>query len=125
MTEARYCLDTNICIYLLRGASDKLRDRVSACPAGSIVISAIVQAEVAFGLVKLGQEEFADRLFSKFTVLPFDEKAALVYARIPFRRGGFDRLIAAHALALDLTLVTNNARDFADIAGLRCENWTD
>ena len=57
-------------------------------------------------------------------LLPFDEAAVRAYAALPFRRGSFDRLIAAHALALDLTLVTSNVRDFADIPGLLVENWT-
>jgi tRNA(fMet)-specific endonuclease VapC len=57
-------------------------------------------------------------------VLPFDEAAARAYARLPFKRGRFDRLLAAHALSLDLTVITNNERDFSDIAGLRVENWT-
>jgi len=56
--------------------------------------------------------------------VPFDTAAARQYAELHFRRGSFDRLIAAHALALDLTLITNNERDFADIPDLRVENWT-
>jgi tRNA(fMet)-specific endonuclease VapC len=56
-------------------------------------------------------------------VLPFDAAAAEVYARLPFRRGSFDRLIAAHALALDLVLVTDNVADYADVPGLKVENW--
>jgi tRNA(fMet)-specific endonuclease VapC len=43
---------------------------------------------------------------------------------LPFRRASYDRLIAAHALSLDLTLITNNEGDFADVPGLRVENWT-
>ena len=64
------------------------------------------------------------RFFVAVPVMPFDEGAARLYARLPFRRGSFDRLVAAHALSLGLTLVTNNGRDFADIPGLRIENWT-
>lgn len=56
-------------------------------------------------------------------ILPFDDRAAVAYASLPFRRARFDRLIAAHALSLGLTLVTNNEADFADIPGLRVENW--
>ena len=57
-------------------------------------------------------------------MLPFEEVAAEAYQLVPFRRGRFDRLIAAHALALGLTVVTNNEEDFADIPGLAIENWT-
>jgi tRNA(fMet)-specific endonuclease VapC len=56
--------------------------------------------------------------------LPFDDAAARAYARMPFRRGRFDRLLAAHALSLDATVVTNNLSDFADIPGLKVEDWT-
>ena len=62
--------------------------------------------------------------FERLPVLPFDRAAAHVYARLPFSRHRFDRLIAAHALALDLTLVTANARDFRDMPDLRVEDWT-
>jgi tRNA(fMet)-specific endonuclease VapC len=55
--------------------------------------------------------------------MPFDEAAARAYARVPFRRGKLDRLIAAHALALDIVLITNNERDFADVHGLQTVDW--
>jgi tRNA(fMet)-specific endonuclease VapC len=57
-------------------------------------------------------------------VLPFDENAARAYARIPFKRASYDRLIAAHALAQTLIVVTDNEADFADVPGLVVENWT-
>lgn len=65
----------------------------------------------------------AIKLFDLVPPLPFDRAAADVYAGLPFRRARYDRLIAAHALSLGLTLVTNNERDFQDIPGLRIENW--
>ncbi|MFM2410506.1 MAG: hypothetical protein RL481_1334, partial [Pseudomonadota bacterium] len=54
----------------------------------------------------------------------FDEAAARAYASIPFKRGTFDRLIAAQALSLDLTVISSNSKDFADVPGLKVENWT-
>ena len=57
-------------------------------------------------------------------ILPFDEAAARCYAQLPFRRGRFDRLLAAHALSLGSTVITDNEADFADIPGLTIENWT-
>ena len=57
-------------------------------------------------------------------ILPFDEAAARTYAQLPFRRRSFDRLIAAHAISLGITVVTNNEADFADVSGLQVENWT-
>lgn len=65
-----------------------------------------------------------NRFLAEFPVLPFDEPAGRAYAQVPFRRGKLDRLIAAHALALDIILVTNNVRDFADVPGLKAEDWT-
>lgn len=124
MADRKYLLDANICIYLLEGTSDVLLKKVSSVAADELSISAIVQAEVALGLALTGQGDLAGRFFDKFEILPFDSEAAKAYALLPFRRASFDRLIAAHALALDRTLVTNNPRDFADVPGLKTENWT-
>ncbi|GAA0638680.1 hypothetical protein GCM10009424_11590 [Sphingomonas ursincola] len=57
-------------------------------------------------------------------IQPFDEAAARAYAQLPFKRARFDRLLAAHALSIGATVVTNNEGDFADIPGLKVENWT-
>jgi tRNA(fMet)-specific endonuclease VapC len=76
------------------------------------------------GARTLDAEAEAEAFFELVTVLPFDRAAAAAYARLPFRRGSFDRLIAAHALCAGLTIVTNNERDYKDIPGLRVENWT-
>lgn len=97
--------------------------------AGSVVTSSIVFAEFALGFLR--QAANPDRpglqsvmpFFDRVSVLPFDRLAAMRYAQLPFRRARFDRLIAAHALALDAVLVTNNPDDFADIHGLKVENW--
>jgi tRNA(fMet)-specific endonuclease VapC len=124
--DPRFLLDSNACIYLLEGLSDRLRDRVESHAPSDIVTSAIVYAEVVRGLdaddpVALTK---TDRLFEKIAILPFDRATARAYMRVPFRPGSFDRLIAAHALAINLVLVTSNARDFADIPGLEVEDWT-
>jgi tRNA(fMet)-specific endonuclease VapC len=57
-------------------------------------------------------------------LLPFDEAAAREYARLPFKRARFDRLLAAHALSIGATIITNNEADFADVPDLKIENWT-
>lgn len=127
VTEAAFLLDSNICIYVLDGDDRHaaLRQRLEGHPPGSIVTSAVGAAEVMRGrkgtLTDHGERVGA--FFAMFPIQPFDGAAARRFADVPSRRGGFDRLIAAHALALDLTLVTNNERDFADIPGLRVENW--
>lgn len=121
----KYLLDANICILLLAGDS-KVVSRASECFEGEIAISAIVFAEIALGSWRGKPPSIIilDRFAQRFPPLPFDVLAAKKYAELPFRRASYDRLIAAHALSLDLTLVTNNEADFADIRGLRVENWT-
>ena len=85
--------------------------------------SSVAFAEVMVGARKLGAVSQAESLFEVVKVLPFDQAAARIYAELPFRRGSFDCLIAAHALSLALVLVTNNEHDFANISGLTVENW--
>jgi len=126
VTEPRFLLDSNICLYILADFAGAAAHRLAEQAQGSVVTSAIAFAEVEHGLQLAGpaERDAAVALFEAVEVLPFDGLAAVNYARLPFRPARFDRLIAAHALALDLTLVTNNARDFADIPGLKIENWT-
>lgn len=124
MTEPAFLLDANTCVYILDGIGEALRHRVEASRPGMLVTSAVAFAEVMIGAVRREAVIETRRLFDTIPVLPFDQSAAEAYMRLPFKRGSFDRLIAAHALALELTLVTNNERDFADVPGLRIENWT-
>ncbi|EZP57193.1 Ribonuclease VapC [Sphingomonas sp. RIT328] len=122
----RFLLDSNICIYLLEALSDRARHRAESCALGEVVTSAVVYAEVLRGVDPAdGHAMRAMRaFFDLITPLPFDTTAAEAYQRLPFRRGRFDRLIGAHALALRLTVVTANVSDYADIPGLSVENWT-
>jgi len=123
--EPQFLLDTNICIYVLVDSTSIAARRVGECDEGIAVASAVSYAEALKGVRAGGPEAEATlaRFFRRVPVLPFDEKAALAYAHLPFRRGSFDRLIAAHALSLGLVLVTNNERDFRNLPGLRVENW--
>lgn len=126
MTSPRFLIDSNICIYILSGSGNQLRRRLEECGEGEAIVSAISYAEVMHGIPIGDRErsERANRLFTLFGVVPFDRAAAECYRQLPFRRGRFDRLIGAHALALGVTLVTNNEADFADVPGLKIENWT-
>ena len=127
MTEPLFLLDTNICIYILADARSTAAMRLARCSAGSAVVSAVSYAEVLKG-VRLGGAEAETamaRFFQRVPVLDFDYRAARAYAGLPFRRGSFDRLIAAQALSLGLTLVTNNERDFRDLPNLKVENWAE
>jgi tRNA(fMet)-specific endonuclease VapC len=122
----KYLLDSNILIGIAVAQNDQLRANIAECDAGDLATSAISFAEVAYGSMR-GKPPLLDdlrALIEEVEVLPFDEMAALVYANLPFKRASYDRLIAAHALALGLTIVTDNETDFADVPGLRVENWT-
>jgi len=123
--EPAYLLDSNICIFILADARGASARAVQQQDVGRVVTSSVAYAEVMRG-VPIGEHEafaLARRLFERIEPLPFDRDAADAYVRLPFRRARFDRLIAAHALSRGLVLVTNNPRDFADIAGLKVENW--
>lgn len=118
-------LDTNICIYILADAQSSAARRLEEFDSGEVCVSSISFAEIAVGVLRdpAARLDIVTALFEQVPVQPFDQQAALHYARLPFRRRSFDRLIAAHALSLGATLVTNNPRDFADIPALRIENW--
>ena len=125
MADPAFLLDTNILVYLISDQSRYLRDRVEQCEPGTLATSTLCVAEAAFGLhddPRVGPA--LDRLLTVIAPLPFDLAAAGRFADIPFRRGRLDRFIAAQALSSRLTIVTNNERDFSDIAGLTIENWT-
>lgn len=100
--------------------------RLSACASDEVAISAINFAEIALGS-ELGKPPPPDVLAAfvrRIPIIPFDDAAARAYARLPFKRARFDRLLAAHALSIGATVVTNNEGDFADVPGLKVENWT-
>ena len=129
----RYMLDTNICIYVIKNRPEALRDRFNA-EAAHLCISSVVLSELFYGAEKSAKpqqnrtvvEGFAARL----AVLPFDAKAAMHYGQIraDLERQGrvigpYDLMIAGHARAEGLTLVSNNIREFARVDGLRVEDW--
>ena len=124
-SDARYLLDTNICIYILDARPPLLRRRLEQQPMGSLVTSTIVLAEILRGIDP--DDRFAmarlNGLLEIVPALPFDAAAAETYARLPFRRGRFDRLIAAHALSRGLAVVTAHLADFTDVPGLAVEDW--
>lgn len=125
MDEPCFLLDSDICIYALLGRSEALRQRLGEQSEGTVAISAVTLAEIGVGYGAVMDE--ADELkafLSQVEILPFEDSAARAYAALPFRRGSFDRLIAAHAIATGRTLVTNNEADFSDVPQLKVENWT-
>ena len=103
-----------------------LNQRLASCQPGDVAISAISFAEVALGTWngKPPRQDVLDAFSRAIPVVPFDEAASRAYAALSFKRARFDRLLAAHALSLNLVVMTNNEADFADVPGLQVENWT-
>ena len=128
----RYMLDTNICIYLMKRQPPRVLARFAMLDHGDVVMSALTLGELRFGAAvspHRAQDEAAlDGLLEDVPWLPFGDAAASSYAALRAavpdrRRDAIDRLIAAHAVSLDLTLVTNDETSFAGYPGLRLENW--
>ena len=130
----KYMLDTNICIYLMKHQPPEVRERFAACFVGDVVISAVTLAELEYGIACSGAaSQAANRsalasFLEDILVAPFEAQAAKAYGpiRAAYKdrdRDALDILIASHAVALGVTLVTNNEADFVSYAGLRVENW--
>lgn len=122
----RYLIDANSAVYAMGVGNSRLIDRIKACDEGEIGISVISFAEVAYGTYagKPPSPDVLEAFVAAIPLIPFDEAAARAYARLPFKRARFDRLLAAHALSIDAIVVTNNEADFVDVPGLEVENWT-
>lgn len=122
----KYLLDTNIIIKLTMAQSEALRIRAAECLDGDMVTSSIAIAEVLYGSVN-DKPPTLDQLEGFLQVVPvldFNMAAASAYATLPFERASYDRLIAAHALSLNLTVITDNMKHFRQVPGLKVENWT-
>jgi tRNA(fMet)-specific endonuclease VapC len=129
----KYLLDTDICVYIISRRREDTAAHFARVRPGDVAISSIALAELAFGAFKSGSPRNQERLqvfISPLTIVSFDSDAAMVYGdlRYTLQRAGtpigpMDMLIAAQALALDLTLVTNNVREFKRVPALRIENW--
>ncbi len=130
-----YMLDTNICIYLLRGRPQKLFDRLARQDYSSVVMSCLTLAELEHGValqetkLKAQDQAALEALVLDIPALPFDTRAARAFgvlaARSRLKRNqAIDNLIAAHAISQDAVLVTNNENDFKACAGLKVENWS-
>ena len=122
----RILLDSDCAIYATTGQVPVLRQRLAECAPGEVGLSAISYAEIVVGMER-GKPPTPEALAALVEVVPvlsFDDAAARAYAKLPFKRARFDRLLAAHALSIGATVVTNNEGDFADVPGLKIENWT-
>lgn len=129
----RYLLDTNIVSDLMKSPGGKCAARIAEVGEENVCTSIIVACELRYGVAKKRSTELQRRLQSVLGALevvklepPVDtayaqQRVRLETAGTPI--GANDLLIAAHALALDITLVTDNDREFGRIAGLKVENW--
>lgn len=123
----RYLIDSDCAIFATTGQVPELGERLSQCDPGEVGLSVISYAEIVLGMER-GKPPTVEALAAMVAVVPvltFDEAAARAYAKLPFKRARFDRLLAAHALSIGATVVTNNLGDFADVPGLTVENWTE
>lgn len=129
----QFMLDTNICIYAIKHRPPEVLAALRANEAAGLGISSITVAELTFGVAKSGSVRNLAALrqfLEPLEVADFDHSAAAAYG--PLRAalesagtpiGPLDTQIAAHALALDVTLVSHNTREFARVPGLKLANW--
>ena len=129
-------LDTDICFYTIKRKPIRVLKRLEACQPGMVVMSVVTFAELINGAKKSQHVEANLRRLNALSelieVLPFDKDAAMAYGDVRSdleKRGliigGNDLFIAAHALSLKMTLVTNNQREFSRVNGLKIENWVE
>ncbi len=131
----KYMLDTNICIYIIKEKPRKVIDKFYTLNIGDVCISSITLAELEYGVEKSDYKE-RNKLalagfLSSIEILSFSDKAATEYGEIRANLerqgniiGAYDLMIGAHALSENITLVTNNTKEFNRIDNLSLENWT-
>ncbi len=128
-----YLLDTNIISDLVRNPQGMAAKRVMACQPAELCTSIIIAAELRFGVLRRNSPrltEAVEAVLARLSIRALEPPADAHYAEIRHGLeqtgsliGQNDMLIAAHALALEAVLVTDNAREFGRVAGLQVENW--
>lgn len=129
-----YILDTNICIYIIKRRPAEIIEKFKTFNISELCISSITAAELHYGVNKSQRvEQNRDALamfLSPLEILPFDDAAAYEYGVIRAELekngntiGSMDLLIAAHAKAMNATIITNNEREFSRVSGIKVENW--
>jgi len=134
--EARFLLDTNICIYIRQNKPQEVLQRFQTLRQGEAALSVITYGELVFGAQKSKQrtaalERLAELLYW-LPALPLPETAGQAYGTIRADLaargqmiGNNDLWIASHALVAELTLVTNNEKEFRRVRGLKVQNWAE
>lgn len=133
--SASYLLDTNILSDLVRHPQGSIASRITREGENSVCTSIVVAGELRFGAYKRGSDRLTAQvevILSAIEILPLEEPADQHYGKLRAlleSRGEMigpnDMLIAAHALALDCTVVTANRREFSRVPGLKVENWLE
>ena len=132
----RYLLDTNVCVDYLNGRYPSVTERLQRSRPADVCTSAIVAAELRYGAEKSNHrrqnQARLDHFLGEVAVIDFDAGASEIYGRLRcgLERDGTiigpnDMLIAAHALSLRTTLVTDNVKEFSRVRSLRLENWRE
>lgn len=126
-------LDTNTCIYIINNMPPEVLEHFRSYKAGEVGISSIAASELAYGVAKSGSmknRKALDMFLAPLQILPFDSECLWFYAEIRaslekngLSIGPMDTLIAAQALSIDGTLVTNNLKEFSRVPKLKLENW--
>ena len=131
----KYLLDTNICIYIINEKPEKVLKKFEQYPVHEFGISSITHAELQYGVKKSKNKNTNQKALDEFllplTIFPFHGKRLVAcYGEIRVLLeskgrtiGPLDMLIAAHALSLDLTIISDNIKEFERIPNLKCENW--
>lgn len=130
-----YLLDTNICIYIIKKRPASVLKKFESLSLGDVAISSITLAELYYGIMKSSNprknQEALDKFLIPLEILDFDYAATIEYGKIraDLKKKGtpigpLDTLIASHAKSLNLTLVTNNEKEFERIPDLKIENWS-
>lgn len=136
MSRVKVLLDTNICIYLIRQRPVGVLSRFEEYEVGEIGVSSITAAELYFGTRKsryyVRNTQALEQFLLPLEISAFGLESATAYGEIRAtleRRGTpigpLDTLIAAHAVSLGVTLVTNNTREFARVPNLTLDNWAN
>lgn len=132
----KFLLDTNICIYIIKQKPREVLQKFNTYRVGDIGVSSITVAELEFGVQKsqfpARNQQALTQFLLPLKIVDFDRAAAIVYGDIRAKLekrgkpiGSLDTLIAAHAVSLDVTLITNNVKEFNRISNLQLENWVD
>ncbi|PSB08775.1 VapC toxin family PIN domain ribonuclease [Pleurocapsa sp. CCALA 161] len=130
----KFLLDTNICIYIIKQKPLELLQKFNTYQVGEIGISAITVAELEFGVQKsqfpTRNQQALTQFILPLQIVDFDHAAAVIYGNIRAMLekegtpiGSLDTQIAAHALSLQVILITNNVKEFSRVPSLQLDNW--